>query len=162
MSITDLLAEIQTLNAPYCDAESQSAKPGKSAGPVERLLCADGSTWIEAPEDIQEFYQFGSPWSLCSVEQVWLSAAEMPDLLKNPNISELLCSDFDKGLLLFEPAKKNNSVLFAYDYLPSIFQRAYFVFPEPRSYFVLDAGSEIVRYENIEAYLTFWRDVVAD
>lgn len=161
MTVTDLLREIERLDLPHC-RHSGRVSPVEKPGPVvDSLLCVDGATWFDAPPDIAEFCAYGTPWSLCTIQLEWPDISKMPALLATPRIAELIDADFDRGLLLVDEATKANSVLFAYDDLNAIFQRAYIVFTDPLNYFVLDAGSEIARYDTIGDYLAFWKDVVA-
>ncbi len=160
MSIKDLLAEIEKLDRNRCD-DPAKLKLGPSGAEVTHLLCVDGMTQMPASPQIKEFYRYATPWHLCGVQLIWPDPRDFPALLSREEIAEVVTDDLAEHGIEIEGVDLSNCALLAYDYLPSIYQRAYFYFSGAEEPQVIDAGSGVKQFATLHHYLEFWRGVLA-
>ncbi|RIV80632.1 hypothetical protein D2V17_19140 [Aurantiacibacter xanthus] len=154
MALTSLLAGIAEADG------SAPHKPAADTGAINDLLCTDGRTRIAAPPEFRSFYAFHNGWALRQIQLIWPHPHDIAQQMQRPGIADLLAADLDRRILPVPEASRQNTVLISWDYSPAPYQRAYALFRSAADYSIIDAGSEIIRYSSLAAYLGFWRDVL--
>lgn len=154
MSIRLLLDQI-VLASPGDQRPTLSPSEG-----VDYLMALDGhSQWRLSPQLI-EFYRYASAWHHKVVQLEWIAPRDMPEVVSEPAVSDMIVADIDQGLIDDGSLGRENAVLFAIDHATSPFERAYFVFGDVREPRVIAAGSEVFAYQTLADYLRFWLEVI--
>lgn len=160
MSLKENLEAIKRAN----DADVESIEQfgpqilGRSGVKIESILAIDRETKILTSSKLVEFYRFSKSWKHVVVELEWIDPDQLPILYAKEKIEKMIRNDISNGILKSDPSQYS---LFAVDDLDQPFQRAYLQQKNGGSELsVIDAGSEIKEFSDVEEYVTFWKDVI--
>ncbi len=123
---------------------------------VDHLLCTDGATTAPASPQIKEFYRYAISWKHGAIDLVWPDPREMADLLNRPEIARMVRQDLVTEADYVPGVSPANAALFAYDTLPAVFARTYFVFTDAAEPKVVDMATGYEEYDCLADYLSAW------
>lgn len=164
MSLIDDLEKIQQAND--ADVESISEFDPQETGPsnfdIENILAVDMRTKVQTTPLVKKFYSFARYWQHSSIELIWLDPYIAGEIYRMEMVAQMINNDFGVGGALegFD-TDRAHCVLFAVDDLSAPYQRAYFLSnAQDDELKVVDAGSEITKYQNIAEYIAYWKLVI--
>lgn len=159
MAINDILNEIRQINA--SDMESAELYGEQEIGPsgivINEILAVDDKTLLKITPKVKQFYQYSVSWRHQAIELFWPDPRKLNGLYRNYNIPQTIDSDFSNNSGFTQDLSIKACALLAVDDPQSVFQRAYLAFtPSLDEAKVVDIGSEVRVFDDIEDYLEFW------